>query len=88
MTPDARPDADMLPIGRLPMNSRDTKFTPTKRQTMMTLWCIARSAIIMGGGLRHLDVATPALVTNPEVLALNQKSRGNRPHRADAGTRI
>jgi hypothetical protein len=42
----------------------------------------------MGGDLRHLDAKTLALLTNPEVLAVNQHSRDNRPHRADAGTRI
>lgn len=82
------PDADMLPLGRLAMGSRDTKFTPDEQQTLMTLWSIARSPLIMGGDLRRLDAATLALLTNPEVLAVNQKSQQNRPHRADAGTRI
>lgn len=82
------PDADMLPLGRLAMGSRDTKFTPDEQQTLMTLWSIARSPLIMGGDLRRLDAATLALLTNPEVLAVNQKSHHNRPHRADAGTRI
>jgi hypothetical protein len=54
----------------------------------MTLWGIARSPLIMGGDLRHLDAKTLALLTNPEVLAMNQRSRDNRPHRAEAGTRI
>jgi len=54
----------------------------------MSLWSIARSPLIMGGDLRHLDPATLALLTNPEVLAVNQKSLQNRPHRADPGTRI
>jgi hypothetical protein len=82
------PDADMLPLGRLALGARDTKFTPDEQQTLMTLWSIARSPLIMGGDLRHLDAKTLALLTNPEVLAVNQRSRDNRPHRADAGTRI
>ena len=88
MAENSWPDADMLPLGRLAMNSRDTKFTPDEQQTLMTLWGIARSPLIMGGDLRHLDAPTLALLTNPEVLAVNQKSHGNRPHRAEAGTRI
>lgn len=88
MAPNAWPDADMLPLGRLAMGSRDTKFTPDEQQTLMTLWSIARSPLIMGGDLRHLDPKTLALLTNPEVLAVNQKSHENRPHRADPGTRI
>jgi hypothetical protein len=88
MGPDSWPDADMLPLGRLAMGERDTKFTPDEQQTLMTLWSIARSPLIMGGDLRHLDSATLALLTNPEVLAVNQKSLQNRPHRAEPGTRI
>ena len=82
------PDADMLPLGRLALGERDTKFTPDEQRTLMTLWGIARSPLIMGGDLRHLDAPTLALLTNPEVLAVNQKSHANRPHRADPGTRI
>jgi hypothetical protein len=33
----------------------------------------------MGGDLRHLDPATLALLTNREVLAVNQASRDNKP---------
>jgi len=88
MGPNSWPDADMLPLGRLALGQRDTKFTPDEQQTLMSLWSIARSPLIMGGDLRHLDDKTLALLTNPEVLAVNQGSSENRPHRADAGTRI
>ncbi|GGY19942.1 alpha-galactosidase [Massilia dura] len=88
MGANAWPDADMLPLGRLALGKRDTKFTPDEQQTLMTLWSIARSPLIMGGDLRHLDERTLALLTNPEVLAVNQRSTANRPHHADAGTRI
>jgi hypothetical protein len=74
------PDADMLPLGRLALGERDTKFTPDEQRTLMTLWSIARSPLIMGGDLRHLDAPTKALLTNSEVIAVNQTSRGNRPH--------
>jgi alpha-galactosidase len=70
--PDAWPDADMLPLGRLALGKRDTRLTPDEQRTLMTLWSIARSPLIMGGDLRHLDAATLALLTNREVLAVNQ----------------
>jgi hypothetical protein len=73
------PDADMLPLGRLQMGKRDCHFTPDEQRTLMTLWSIARSPLIMGGDLRHLDPATLALLTNREVLAVNQASRDNKP---------
>lgn len=81
------PDADMLPLGRLQLGERDTKFTPDEQQTLMTLWSIARSPLIMGGDLRHLDAPTKALLTNPEVIAVNQRSSGNRPHFFEDWTR-
>jgi hypothetical protein len=82
------PDADMLPLGRLALGERDTRFTPDEQRTVMTLWSIARSPLIMGGDLRHLDAATKALLTNPEVIAVNQASTANRPHFVEDGTRI
>jgi alpha-galactosidase len=54
----------------------------------MTLWSIARSPLIMGGDLRHLDDATKALLTNPEVVAVNQASSDNRPHFVQDGVRV
>jgi len=72
------PDADMLPLGVLEMGRRKTRFTPDEQMTLMTLWSIARSPLIMGGDLRKLDDATLALLTNDEVLAVNQSSHDNR----------
>jgi len=82
------PDADMLPLGRIALGKRDSKFTPDEQRTLMTLWSIARSPLIMGGDLRHLDAATTALLTNPEVIAVNQAARDNRPHFLEDDARI
>jgi alpha-galactosidase len=84
----AWPDADMLPLGRLALGARNTRFTPDEQRTVMTLWAIARSPLIMGGDLRHLDAPTLALLTNREVLAVNQASTDNQPHFEMDGTRI
>ncbi len=78
------PDADMLPIGRLRITTKEvagspSKFTHDEQQTMMTLWSIFRSPLIMGGDLPTLDDFTLSLLTNPEVLAVNQGSRGGHP---------
>ncbi len=54
----------------------------------MTLWSIARSPLIMGGDLRHLDAPTLALLTNREVLAVNQSSTENTPLFLDDGTKV
>jgi hypothetical protein len=45
---------------------------------MMTLWCIARSPLIMGGNMPKNDDFTLSLMTNDEVLAVDQKSTNNR----------
>jgi len=43
-SPGCWPDADMLPLGRLALGQRDTKFTPDEQRTLMTLWSIALAA--------------------------------------------
>lgn len=86
--PGAWPDADMLPLGRLALGARASRFTADEQRTLMSLWAIARSPLIMGGDLRHLDAATLALLTNRAVIAVNQASTDNRPHFVEDGTRI
>jgi len=75
------PDADMLPLGKLKVTGKEgggtpTKFTPEEQQTVMTLWSIFRSPLIFGGDLPSNDAATTALITNEEVLVVNQHSSG------------
>jgi hypothetical protein len=67
----------MLPLGIVGMG-RPTKLTRDEQYTLMTLWCIARSPLIFGGDMTKLDSFTLGLLTNPEVLAVNQDSFGNR----------
>lgn len=75
----AWPDADMLPLGSIMLGARTTRFTPDEQFTLMTLWSIARSPLMHGGDLTKTDPFTLALLTNDEVLAVNQHSTGNRP---------
>jgi alpha-galactosidase len=70
------PDADMLPLGTIALG-RPTRFSPDEQRALMTLWSIARSPLIMGGDLRQLDAATHALLTNDEVIEVNQHSQDN-----------
>ena len=76
--PGAWPDADMLPLGTLVLGERTTRFTADEQRTMMSLWSIARSPLMHGGDLTKTDDATLALLTNDEVLAVNQHSTNNR----------
>jgi lysophospholipase L1-like esterase len=71
------PDADMLPLGIIDLGRRSTRFTPDEQRTLMTLWSIARSPLILGADLAKLDDATLSLITNDEVLAVDQASAEN-----------
>ena len=76
------PDADMLPIGRLEPAAgwekpRATRLSRDEQRTQLTLWSIFRSPLIMGGNLTLCDEWTESLLTNAEVLAVDQHSTGN-----------
>ena len=76
------PDADMLPIGRLEpvagwLEPRATRLTHDEQRTQLTLWSIFRSPLMIGGNLTRNDSWTESLLTNPEVLAVDQHSTGN-----------
>jgi alpha-galactosidase len=53
-------------------------LTHDEQRTVMTLWSIARCPLMFGGHLPASDDWTLSLITNGEVLAVNQRSRGNR----------
>jgi hypothetical protein len=75
------PDCDMLPVGMLGKgfgDERPTRFTREEQITMMSLWCIFRSPLMIGGELTLLDDWTLKLLTNPEVLKLLTNSEGVR----------
>lgn len=78
------PDADMLPIGRLARRGPEekmehqTNFSEAEQYTLMTLWSIIRSPLMMGGDLTLIDHFTLKILTNREVLFVNQKSTKNR----------
>jgi hypothetical protein len=71
----------MLPLGTIGTrfgNRRMTRFTPDEQKTMMMLWSIFRSPLILGAELPSMDPATEKLITNREVLRLNAHSSGAR----------
>ncbi|MBQ7638374.1 MAG: glycoside hydrolase family 27 protein [Clostridia bacterium] len=72
------PDADMLPVGAIDQD-RDinswTKFTEDEQITMMNLWCVFRSPLIIGGDMTKNDDFTLKLLSNPDVIAMNKNAR-------------
>ncbi|HMA49774.1 MAG TPA: glycoside hydrolase family 27 protein, partial [Magnetospirillaceae bacterium] len=78
------PDADMLPFGMLEPHPgwgapRKSRLTLDEERTQMTLLAMARSPLILGANLTKLDDATRALITNKDVLAVDQASWDNHP---------
>jgi len=71
------PDADMLPIGVLQMGKTKTHFTPDEQITLLSLWSIARSPLMIGADLTKFDAFTLSLLTNDEVIAVDQNSSNN-----------
>ncbi|GAB6166060.1 glycoside hydrolase family 27 protein [Thermostilla marina] len=84
IAPGRWPDADMLPIGHLSLDGRphgpdrQSQFSWPEHYTLMSLWCIARSPLMMGGDLLTSSEKSLSFLKNDEVLAVNQNSVDNR----------
>ena len=88
------PDLDMLPLGELRPSpgwgsERKSRLTPDEQRTMLTLWAINRSPLILGANLTLLDEATLKLLTNRDLLRVDQDAghRG-KPLRALEGSAL
>ena len=71
-------DADMLPVGPIRQVydvNNWTNFTQDEQITMLTLWSIMRSPLMLGGELTGFDEFTMNLVTNSEILAMHANAR-------------
>jgi alpha-galactosidase len=78
------PDADMLPVGELRPypdvgpGPRHTRLTPVEQQTQLSLWAMARSPLIVGANLTLLDDDTVRLLTNADILRIDQTATASR----------
>jgi alpha-galactosidase len=78
------PDADMLPLGELTPfpdvgpGPRHTRLTPAEQQTQVSLWAMARSPLIVGANLTLLDKDTLRLLTNADILRIDQTATASR----------
>ena len=76
------PDADMIPLGQIAIRSKLggnphwTYFTRDEQRTLMSLWSLAPSPLMLGMNLPDNDEWTTALLTNPEVIGVNQDALG------------
>ena len=89
--PGSWPDADMLPLGYLGPapgwgKPRQTRLTHEEQRTLLTLWSIFRSPLMIGGNLKANDDWTTALLSNPEVIEVDQYSTESHPVIANGKT--
>ena len=73
------PDGDMLPLGKIGLRAergkpRMTGFAKDEQYTLMTLFAVFRSPLMFGGDLPGNDEFTLSLITNKDVLNVNQNS--------------
>jgi alpha-galactosidase len=73
------PDGDMLPLGKIGLRAergqpRPTGFTKDEQYTLMSLFSIFSSPLMFGGDLPNNDEFTLSLITNKDVLEVNQHS--------------
>jgi alpha-galactosidase len=77
------PDADMLAVGYLGPapgwgEARETRLTHDEQRTLLTLWSMFRSPLMIGANLTKSDAWTTSLLTNAELIAVDQNSSENR----------
>ncbi len=82
--PGSWPDEDMLPFGYLGPSpgwgqARQSRETPDEERTEFALWAIARSPLILGANLTRLDDVTRSLLSNQDILFMNQNATYDQP---------
>ncbi len=71
-------DPDMLVVGWVGWgpNLHPTRLSPDEQYTHISLWCLLAAPLLIGCDLTRLDAFTLNLLTNDEVLAVNQDPLG------------
>ena len=67
-------DPDMLEVG-------NGKMKPDEYRTHMSLWCLLAAPLLAGNDLSKMSAETLAILTNPEVIALDQDHAGVQGYR-------
>ena len=79
------PDCDMLPIGRISklcsyhgVQNRMSNFTHDEHYTLMTLWGIFGSPLMIGGNMPENDDFTLSLLNNAEYMNMHRTVKNSR----------
>ena len=71
-------DPDMLVVGQVGWgpNLHPSHLTPDEQYTHISLWCLLSAPLLIGCDIAQMDEFTLSLLTNDEVLAINQDALG------------
>jgi len=65
-------DMDMLEVGR--------GLTAEEDRSHLSMWCILSSPLVLGNDLTQMSAETKEIITNAEVIAVNQDTTGLQAH--------
>ncbi len=76
-------DPDMLVVGKVGWgpNLHPTRLTPNEQYTHISLWCLLASPLLIGCDMTQMDEFTLGLLTNDEVLEVDQDPLGRQAAR-------
>ena len=72
-------DPDILQIGAVGAESREgnsNHLTKEEQRTVMSMWCLLSAPLFIGANVEHIDPYTLSLLTNNEVIAVDQDALG------------
>ena len=74
-------DVDMFVVGMMSSGKRATRLTPNEQYMHVSLWSLLASPLLIGCDMTKLDDFTLSLLTNDEVIEVNQDPLGKQAHR-------
>ena len=84
--PGAWNDPDMLCVGKMRWNGfKGSRLTPNEQYTHISLWALVASPLMIGCDLTNLDAFTLSLLTNDEVIEIDQDPLGKGAARVAEG---
>lgn len=85
-------DPDMLVVGMVGWGPKlhPSQLTPDEQYTHISAWCLMAAPLLIGCDLTQLDAFTRSLLTNDEVLAVDQDELGHEatPVKKDGETEV
>lgn len=82
-------DPDMLVIGKVGWGPdvKESRLSPDEQYTHISMWCMLSAPLLLGCDLTQIDGFTLGLITNHEVLAVNQDPLGKQAQMVYNGIR-